>query len=85
MVHFALLNAPYGRVPAMKIYSQDGSELMDVAALERDGDALVIKGKVLGTMPMSARLTPAEARKGLGLLNARLFFFLLTFLFRKGP
>jgi hypothetical protein len=34
-------------------------------------------------MPMTAKLTPAEARQGLKLLNLRLTLFLLTFLFRK--
>jgi hypothetical protein len=32
---------------------------------------------------MQARLTPEEARKGLKLLNVKLFFFLLTFPFRR--
>ena len=45
----------------MKLQSTDGSELMTVSALERDGNSLLIKGKVFGTMPMSARLRP-EAR-----------------------
>lgn len=67
----------------MKILSQDGSELMDVEALERDGDSLVIKGKVFGAMPMAAKLSPAEARKGMKLLNLKLVFFLMTFLLRK--
>jgi hypothetical protein len=67
----------------VKILSQDGSELMDVEALERDGDDLVIKGKVFGSMPMAAKLSPSEARKGMKLLNVKLFFFLLTFLFRR--
>ncbi len=67
----------------MKIYSQDGSELFDVEALEQDGDQLVIKGKVFSAMPMAAKLSPSEARKGMKLLNVKLFFFLLTFLFRK--
>lgn len=68
----------------MKIYNPDKTELMDVTGLEQDGHVLLIKGKVFGTMPMTARLTPEEARKGLKLLNWKLFFFLLTFLFRKG-
>ena len=68
----------------MKIYSQDGSELMDVESLEADGGQLVIKGKVFSAMPMAAKLSPSEARKGLKLLNVKLFFFLLTFLFRRG-
>jgi hypothetical protein len=68
----------------MKIKSADGSELMQVNALERDGDMLVIRGKIMGAMPMTAKLSPAEFRKGFALLNWRLFFFLLTFPFRKG-
>jgi hypothetical protein len=66
----------------MKLYSPDGSELMDVEALERDGNHLVVKGKVFGAMPMSAKLSPGEARKGLKLLSLKLVLFLLTFLFR---
>lgn len=67
----------------MKIYAQDKSELMQISALARDGDTLVLKGKVFGSMPMTARLTPAEARRGFRLLNWRLALFLLTFLFRR--
>jgi hypothetical protein len=67
----------------MKILSKDKSELMEVKSLDRDGNALVIKGKVFGTMPMQARLTPEEARKGLKLLNFKLVLFLLTFVFRR--
>lgn len=67
----------------MKVYAQDNSELMEIKSLERDGNNLVIKGKVFGTMPMTARLRPGEARKGLRLLNFKLVIFLLTFLFRN--
>jgi hypothetical protein len=67
----------------MKIKSADGSELMQVNALGRDGNQLVIRGKIMGAMPMTAKLSPAEFRKGLGLLNLRLFLFLLTFPFRR--
>jgi hypothetical protein len=67
----------------MKIYARDNSELMQVTALEQDGNALVMKGKVFGSMPMSAKLTPQEARNALKLLNFKLVVFLLTFLFRK--
>lgn len=66
----------------MKLYSKDNSELMQVNALEREGDVLLIKGKIMGAMPMTAKLSPAEFRKGLSLLSLRLFFFLLTFPFR---
>jgi hypothetical protein len=66
----------------MKFVGADGSEIIMVTTLGRDGNNLVIKGKVFGAMPISARLSPAEARKGLKLLNFRLLLFLLTLLLR---
>jgi hypothetical protein len=62
----------------MKLVGPDDSELIMVTALDRDGDKLVIKGKVFSAMPITARLSPAEARRGLKLLNFRLLVFLLT-------
>jgi hypothetical protein len=67
----------------VKLYSTDGSELMTINALERDGNSLLIKGKVFGAMPMNARLKPEAARAALKLLTPRLVFFLLTLPFRK--
>ncbi|HVB85884.1 MAG TPA: hypothetical protein VNK23_04360 [Candidatus Dormibacteraeota bacterium] len=67
----------------MKIYGQDNSELMQVSSLEAEDGKLLIRGKVFGSMPMTAKLTPQEARNALKLLNPRLAFFLLTFIFRK--
>ncbi len=67
----------------MKLYAADRSELMTVSRIERDGNQLVIKGKVFGTMPMTARLTPQEVRAGLKLMNLRVLLFLLTMPFRK--
>lgn len=63
----------------------DGSkkELMTVSGIERDGDMLVIKGKIFGTMPMTAKLSPEEARNALKMLSPKLVWFLLTFLFRS--
>jgi hypothetical protein len=68
----------------VKLHSTDGSELMTISSLERDGDSLLIRGKVFGAMPMNARLNPAAARAALKLLTPRLIFFLLTLPFRKG-
>lgn len=67
----------------MKIYGQDNSELMQISSVERDGQTLLIKVKVFGSMPMTAKLTPQEGRNALKLLNYRLALFLLTFLFRR--
>jgi hypothetical protein len=70
----------------MKLYSQEGGgELIRIESLERQGPELLIRGKVFGTMPISAVLRPRDARAGLKLLNWRLALFLLTFLFRRGP
>ena len=68
----------------MKIYAADKSELMQVSKIERQGSDLVLKGKVFGTMPMSATLTPDQARAFVKLLTPRLAWFLLTLPFRKG-
>ncbi len=51
----------------MKLYGADNKELMTVTAIERQGNDLVIKGKIFGTMPMTAKLRPAEARSALKL------------------
>jgi hypothetical protein len=68
----------------MKIQSADGGELMTVEGLERDGNSLLIRGKVFGAMPMNAKLTPDAARAALKMLTPRLIFFLLTLPFRRG-
>ncbi len=68
----------------MKIYGADGKEMMVVTAFEREGSTLVVKGKLFGTMPLTAKLRPAEARKALGLLNWRMWLFVLSLPFRRG-
>lgn len=67
----------------MKIYAQDNTEIMQITAVERNGGNLILKGKVFGSMPITAKLTPQEARKGLKLIDFKLAGFLLSFLFRK--
>jgi hypothetical protein len=67
----------------MKILGADGKEMMTVSSLDRDGSNLVIKGKIFGTMPLSAKLTPTEARKIFSLLSFRMWLFLLTLPFRR--
>ena len=67
----------------MKLYGTDKRELMTVSRIERDGNQLVIKAKVFGTMPMTATLTPADVREGLRLLRLSGVVFLLTMPFRR--
>lgn len=67
----------------MRLLMPDGGELIEVTSIERSENNLLIKGKIMGAMPMSAVLRPEEARKLLRLVDFRLGFFLLTFLFRR--
>jgi hypothetical protein len=68
----------------MKIYDANDQELMTVRKIEREGTNLVIRGKIFGAMPMAAKLTPAEARAALKLLDFRTVLFIPSLLFRKG-
>lgn len=67
----------------MKLSNLDGSTLMEVTALDTEGSHLVIRGTILGSMPVNSMLTPQEARNMFKLLTPRLFLFLLTLLFRR--
>jgi hypothetical protein len=70
--------------PVATITDANDKELMTVRKIERDGNTLVIRGKIFGAMPMVAKLTPKEARAALTLLDAKTIWFLLTMLFRRG-
>ncbi len=67
----------------MKLYGPDNRELMTVSELARDGDSLVIRGRIFGAMPIAAKLKPEEARAALKLINFRTALFLLSLLFRR--
>ena len=71
----------------MKLYGPDRRELMTISRIERDGNQLVIKAKVFGTMPMTANVTPDTVREGLKLLGLRGILFVLSMPFRgsKSP
>jgi hypothetical protein len=68
----------------MRIFTPEDVELMCITGLERDGGALLVKGKIMGTMPMKAHLRPEEIRKLLRLLDLPTLLFLLTLPFRRG-
>lgn len=67
----------------MKIYDANDNELMQVRKIERDGDNLVIRGKIFGAMPMAAKLKPSEARAALKMLDRKTMAFIVSLLFRK--
>ncbi|MDR6706395.1 MULTISPECIES: hypothetical protein [unclassified Novosphingobium] len=71
------------KIAPMKVLDANNKELMAVRRIERDGNDLVIRGKIFGAMPMVAKLTPEQARAGLKLLDAKTIWFLITLLLRK--
>jgi hypothetical protein len=68
----------------MKIYDATDGELMQVRSIEREDNVLVIRGKIFGAMPMVAKVTPAEARAALKLLDFKTILFIISMLFRRG-
>lgn len=67
----------------MIIYGPNRSKLMEIQQLSRDGNALRIRGKIMGTMPIAGTVTPSEARALLKLLGLRTMLFLLTLPLRR--
>lgn len=65
------------------ILDAQDKELMAIRRIERQGSALVIRGKIFGAMPMVAKLTPAEARAALRLLDWRTMLFIVSMPFRR--
>jgi hypothetical protein len=68
----------------MQLKTTDDEPLMDVRAIRRQGNDLLIEGRIMGALPIRAILTPEEARAALRLLDVRTVGFLLTLLFRRG-
>ena len=67
----------------MKIFGPENQELIAISAIERDGEELVLRGKIFGTVPMSARIRPEEARRGLKLLDWRTAVFAFSLPWRR--
>ncbi len=67
----------------MKLLNLDNSVLMDVASLKRQGDDLVIKGQIMGSMPITAKLTPEQARAAFKMLDFKTMLFIGSMLLRK--
>lgn len=68
----------------IKLYGPDNKEMMTITKLDKDadGNGLVIKGKIYGAMPLTARLYPEDARACLKMLTPKLVWFLLTMMFK---
>ena len=64
----------------MKLYTPDKIELIEVTAVESSPEGVVIDGRIMGTMPMKAVLTPAELRRALRFLTPGIVVKLLRML-----
>ncbi|GLU37311.1 hypothetical protein [Pseudomonas sp. NBRC 100443] len=52
----------------MKMFSKDGLEMMDLKSFQLDGDNLVMKGKMMGSMNMAVYLKPEDMSQVLSLM-----------------
>ncbi len=67
----------------MNIYGADDKVLMSISSIEPDDGCLLIKGRILGTVPLHAKLRPEDVRAALKLMSFRSILFLLTLPFRR--
>jgi len=67
----------------LKIYGADNKEMMSIGAIERQGNELVLKGKIFGAMPLTAKLRPQEVRQAFKLLDFKTILFILSLVFRR--
>lgn len=66
----------------MKMFSKDGVEMVDVRAVDRDGDRLLLKTKVMGSMSATIVLRPQDLWEALRLLSWPLLLRLPGMLYR---
>ncbi len=53
----------------MKLFSKEGVEMMDTMSMGRDGDNLIIKGRMMGAMVTTIYLKPKDLWQSLSLLS----------------
>ena len=67
----------------MKMFAKDGNVLIEVQEkLNREGDNIVMKGKMMGAMTMSVYLKPEEMWNILKLLSFPVFIYLPIMMIR---
>ncbi len=64
------------------LHAQDGSTLMEIKKLEFKGTNLIIRGKMMGTMPTVAHMRPEEVWKAFSLISLHVFLRFPVLLFR---
>jgi hypothetical protein len=66
----------------MKLVSKDGIEMMDIRSLELQGEVLVVRGKVMGSMPTTIHLRPEDLWQAWGLVTWRMLLALPRLMWR---
>lgn len=69
----------------MKLHTPEGRELMEVLRVEREGDQLVVRGVIMGTIPTRAVIRPEQIRAAFGLLSWGLIWSVLALLLLRRP
>lgn len=67
----------------MKLHTPEGNELMEVLKVQREGNQLIVRGIIMGTMPTRAVVRPEDIRAAFKLLSWGLIFGVIALLFRK--
>ena len=66
----------------MKLANKDGQTMVDVSAVERNGNDLKIRAKIAGTMSMAIYLKPEEAWTIFRLLKWPIIWYMPAFLYK---
>ena len=67
----------------MKMITPEGNDLLDVESIDVEDGKIVIRGVIMGHMPMISLITAAEMRTGFKLLSLKKIFALISLLFRR--
>ncbi|MDY6906807.1 MAG: hypothetical protein SV910_01050 [Chloroflexota bacterium] len=60
----------------MKMYDMHGNTLMEASSLERRGDDMVMKGKMMGSMPATIYIRPEEVWQATKLLSWSVLWYM---------
>jgi hypothetical protein len=67
---------------AMKLYTTDNTDLMEVSRIYAENGNLLVEGTIMGALPIKAVVKPAEIRRALGLMSIGTLWSAFLMLFR---
>lgn len=68
--------------PTMRLFGPDGSDIMEIEAIVLEKGNIVIRGKIMGAMPLSALIRPDQLRRGIKLISLRVILRGISMLLR---